>query len=81
MRQARDYLRFFDDALFARRQAGAAIRRERAQGVAAARPEHPGGCARRWRLLSRMLAVAETRIPSEQLFDLFLDLRARRVVS
>ena len=71
LRQARDYLRFFDP-----RYAHAAKLEHRGathapRGWPRYIQEHPG-LARHWRTAARALALAEEAVPSEKLFDLFI---------
>jgi hypothetical protein len=71
MRQARDYLRFFDERY------SHADKLERRSATHAPKGwlrfiQERGWLARQWRLLSSALEIAERAIPSERLFDLFL---------
>jgi hypothetical protein len=71
LRQARDYLRFLDP-----RYARAAKLESRSathapKGWLRFIRDH-AWLARRWRLIGRVLALAEDAIPSEKLFDLFI---------
>ena len=71
IRQARDYLRFFDE-----RYANSGKLERRAatnapKGWLRVIKEHRW-LARHWRLVSNVLALVERAIPSERLFDLFL---------
>jgi hypothetical protein len=72
LRQARDYLRFFDPryahaAKLERRSAASAP-----QGWLRFLQDHPA-LRRHWRLAARALAAAEQAIPSDRLFDLFVE--------
>ena len=79
IRQARDYLRFFDERYS---NAGKLERRSATnapKGWLRFIKEHPW-LMRHWRLVSDGLALVERAIPSERLFDLFLTYERADVV-
>ena len=79
IRQARDYLRFFDDRYSHADKLEQRSAMHVPKGWLRLLRDH-GWLARRWRLLSRMMAVVESVIPSEKLFDLFLTYERADVV-
>ncbi|NOT24865.1 MAG: hypothetical protein HOP16_02075 [Acidobacteria bacterium] len=71
IRQARDYLRFFDERYAKAEKLERRSATNAPKGWLRFMKDHPW-LSKRWRLVSSLLALVEHAIPSEKLFDLFL---------